>query len=138
MSSLRFCWGALVLAAYINIYNRSQQTTKICFVPAAPIGDKTRKPKLLKPQPRKVVLVSKIHDILYIVYFSQLSLLFPNHQDRPSNHSYSCVTFICMCSIYNFEEICPISSHACPSKAFRTTNPHCYCAKNNGEQPTCD
>lgn len=33
----------------------------ICFVHAVPIGDKTRKPKLLKPQPRKIVLVSTTH-----------------------------------------------------------------------------
>lgn len=53
--------GPSNIPSYNSIYLLLAQLTT-CLVPCAvPIGDKTHKPKLLKPQPRKVVLVSTIH-----------------------------------------------------------------------------
>lgn len=71
------------------------KTTNFCFVPAAPIGDKTRKPKLLKPQPKKLVLVSTIHDHLedaclhcHFLYCCQVT-----------RHLQSFCLFLCFCNL---------------------------------------
>lgn len=65
----------LIISTQVFLYEH------IFFVHSAPIGDKTRKPKLLKPQPRKLVLVSTrlqqynyhlVYACSAIVYFNAL------------------------------------------------------------------
>lgn len=72
----------------------------IFFVHSAPIGDKTRKPKLLKPQPRKLVLVSRrLQQYNYhsacsaIVYFD--ALLFFSWKLGVANRGVHCTSRRC-------------------------------------------
>lgn len=80
----------------------------IFFVHSAPIGDKTRKPKLLKPQPRKLVLVSTRHQqynshsaCSAIVYFD--ALLFFSWKLGVANH---CTSQRCFANSNGKKQLC--------------------------------
>lgn len=57
------------LTLFLKCINLSLIAKIFQYSISAPIADKMRKPKLLKPQPRKVVLVSSINEIHRTVLF---------------------------------------------------------------------
>lgn len=64
------------LTLFLKCINLSSIAKIFQYFISAPIADKMRMPKLLKPQPRKVVLVSSINEIHRNVLFVLQNLLY--------------------------------------------------------------